>query len=239
MQVIELTLDAPEANLALDEALLLHAERAAEKVEFLRLWEAPSPFVVLGRSSKAADEVDENECQSLGVPVLRRTSGGGTIVAGPGCLMYAVVLSLEARPGLTTLDAMHREVLSTIGGALAADVPGVARRGTSDLAIGERKFSGNSLRVRRRHILYHGTLLYDFDLSLVERLLEPPPRQPEYRRGRVHGEFIANLPLTSDELRAALRRAWSAERYEGAVPLDLVEQLVREKYARREWNLSQ
>ena len=31
--------------------------------------------------------------------------------------------------------------------------------------MGELKFSGNSLRVRRTHLLYHGTLLYDFSLG--------------------------------------------------------------------------
>ena len=47
----------------------------------------------------------------------------------------------------------------------------------SDLALSEtqhrqrfapRKFSGNSLRVKRTHLLYHGTLLYAFDLALIE-----------------------------------------------------------------------
>ena len=46
----------------------------------------------------------------------------------------------------------------------------------SDLVLGDLKFSGNSARCRRRWLLYHGTLLYDFPLALVARCLKMPPR---------------------------------------------------------------
>jgi len=70
-------------------------------------------------------------------------------------------------------------------------------RGTSDLAVAERKFSGNSSRVKRGHLLYHGTLLYDFPLGLISDCLRTPPRQPHYRERRSHGEFVNNIPATA------------------------------------------
>ena len=61
-------------------------------------------------------------------------------------------------------------------------------------------------------MLYHGTLLYDFDISLVERLLAHPPREPQYRAGRGHADFIANLPTTGQQVRTVITAAWQAER---------------------------
>ncbi len=211
MWLLDLTLDSPAENLALDEALLDEAEAAAEPVETLRLWEPPSPMVVVGRSSCIAQEVHREQCARLGIPVLRRASGGAAVVLGPGCLVYALVLSLEQRPALRMVEQAHRVVLDRLAGALRRWVPGVCRRGTSDLALGEAKFSGNSVRLKRRCLLYHGTLLYNFPLELVEMCLAMPPRQPAYREGRPHRAFLTNLPLSGEAIRRAVAAAWSAE----------------------------
>jgi lipoate-protein ligase A len=236
MRLLDLTLATPEENLALDEALLEEAEASPSMHETLRLWESPEPVVVVGRSSQVAREVNLPACQGRGIQVLRRASGGAAIVAAPGCLMFAVVLSYDARPALRSLDQAHRFVLETQLAALRPLAEGVGRQGISDLTIGELKFSGNSVRCKRRYFLYHGTLLYDFPLKLVEEFLLMPPRQPEYRRQREHGAFLANLPTSAARLRAALASAWQATEPRPEWPGDRVRQLVAERYGRREWN---
>ena len=210
MQLLDLTLDTPAKNLALDEALLEAAEQSTEPTEVLRLWESPELMVVVGSSTHVADEVNVDACRRLRVPVLRRPSGGAPIVAGPGCLMYAVVLSYQLRPELRMIDRAHRFVLETIAAALSRIVPGIKRAGISDLALGDRKFSGNSLRCKRTHFLYHGTLLYQFPLEQIETLLKMPARQPDYRQGRPHGEFVMNLPLDAQSLKQSLIAAFDA-----------------------------
>lgn len=236
MQYLDLTLPTAAENLALDEALLEEAEAASTSTEILRLWESPTPLVVVGRSSHVDAEVRVDACRTSGVPVLRRVSGGATIVAGPGCLMYALVLSYERQPHLRMLSNVHRYVLDTLVKAIAPLAPGVQCRGTSDLALGEQKFSGNSVRCRRNHFLYHGTLLYDFPLELIERYLAMPPRMPDYRDGRPHNGFVANLPVQVDSLRHALIAAWDAHQSCRDWPVDRTARLVAEKYSRWEWN---
>jgi lipoate---protein ligase len=285
MLLLEQTLPTAAENIALDEALIEEAEAASCPSELLRLWEPTSPLVVIGRSSRAAAEVRLDLCARLGVPVIRRASGGAAIVTGPGCLMYALVLSFELRPTLRAIDAAHRFVLSRLSESLRRHVASVDICGTSDLAFrtadassaqgtapnpppfqgrarggsdsprlftppptlhpqGERdlkcalrKFSGNSLRVKRRHMLYHGTLLYDFDLALVERLLAHPPREPQYRGGRPHSEFIANLPMPREAIKQSLIDAWQADGLHDEWPQERTTRLVAEKYSRAEWNL--
>lgn len=229
-----LTLETPAANLALDEALLDAAETGHLDDDALRLWESPAPCVVLGRSSPPS-EVRIDACEADGVAVLQRSSGGGAVAIGPGCLMYALVLNRELHPELSSINGAHRLVLSRLADALAPLAAGVVCAGTSDLAIqidvGQlpRKFSGNSLRARRGHLLYHGTLLYDFQLSNIARWLGAPTRQPDYRQGRTHDEFVTNLPVAYETLVAALSAAWQARE-----PLpSLVEQRVLKVAAHR------
>lgn len=236
MRLIDVTLRSPEENLALDEALLDDAEDCGVPRESLRLWEPSSPMVVVGRSSCVDVEVRQSACKELGIPVVRRSSGGAAIVTGPGCLMYAVVLSLEMRQELRAIDFAHRFVLRTIVAALTGIGLNVVHRGTSDLTLGDRKFSGNSLRVRREHLLYHGTLLYGFPLELIPLCLESPPRQPDYRSGRPHETFVANLPVLGSELRRALADAWPVDKAAHEWPAKRVADLVANKYSRPDWN---
>lgn len=236
MKLLDLTLDSPAENLALDEALLEQAESDGPQ-EVLRLWEPQSPLVVIGRSSKVAIEVQRERCAERGIPYLRRCSGGAAIVTGPGCLMYAVVLSYQLRPTLRVLDQAHDFVLTQVAAALRSLQLPVEQKGTSDLVIGETKFSGNSLRCKRNHLLYHGTLLYDFPLPLIGECLGTPPRQPEYRRGREHDRFVVNLQTTGDALKDALKAQWQANVPLEDWPSDLTTQLVEQRYRQDEWNL--
>lgn len=236
MLYLERTCDSPAEDLALDEALLERAESGGEPAEVLRIWELLRPAVVVGRSSKVDVEVQRAACRVAGVDVLRRTSGGAAIVAGPGCLMYSVVLGYAERPHLRAVDEAHRFVLGRVLAAVRSHLPTARICGTSDLAVDERKFSGNSLRCRREHLLYHGTLLYDFPLELIATCLGTPPRQPEYRAARPHEAFVANVPIARQALIDGLRTAFGAREPTDAVPWELVQRLADEKYRRYEWN---
>jgi lipoate-protein ligase A len=113
----------------------------------------------------------------------------------------------------------------------------VRHQGISDLALNGQKVSGNSLRCKRHALLYHGTLLYDFPLDRLASCLRTAPRQPEYRAGRGHREFVTNLSVSAEALRAALRTAWPTTGLMAAWPRELTERLIAERYSREEWNL--
>ncbi|GAB6187619.1 lipoate--protein ligase family protein [Thermopirellula anaerolimosa] len=246
MHFWDVTLPTLEENLALDEALLEAAEHGRGVGAVLRVWEWAAPAVVVGRASRVSQEVRLERCRIHGVPVLRRCSGGAAVVIGPGCWMYTLVLPLSGDLPRQP-DRIHSAVLDPIVAALATRVPGVIRAGISDLArhatsesdardpsgdaprvagSAPRKFSGNSLRCRRDWLLYHGTILYDFDISLVEELLAMPPRRPEYRGGRDHAAFLCNLPLDRAALCDALRTVWHAWEPPPELPPDELQRLL-------------
>ncbi len=222
MLLIDYSLETPQANLAFDEALIesvdpnnptaneSESERVDAQLESLRLWEMPSMCVVMGRGSKAT-EVNQAACDADRVPILRRCSGGASIVAGPGCLMYSLLLSLKTRPALRSIDAGHAWVMQRITQAVSSVVPEICLQGTCDLTLRDRKFSGNAVRYKRDWLLYHGTLLYQFPLEAVSRYLEMPPRQPVYRDDRKHDAFLVNLDCDSSRLRQAIQSVWQAD----------------------------
>src|SRR6185295_1606539 len=119
MSRFDLSLPTPAQNLAFDEALLEWGEQGASDGEFLRLWESTQPMVVVGRSSRVAKEVNESFCRQEGVPILRRSSGGAAIVTGPGCLMYALVLSYTVRPELKDITRAHSFILKQLATSLS------------------------------------------------------------------------------------------------------------------------
>jgi lipoate-protein ligase A len=150
--------------------------------------------------------------------------------------MYAVVLSYHWRPELRMISEAHCFVMKTMLAALGDLAPDARFMGTSDLAVKGRKFSGNSLRAKRSHLLYHGTLLYEFPLDLISACLRSPPRQPDYRSGRTHADFVANLGVPPEGLRRAIIEHWQAYPSSGNWPEEKTDELVRQRYSRDDWN---
>ncbi|MBA4191565.1 MAG: lipoate--protein ligase family protein [Planctomycetaceae bacterium] len=235
MRLLDLTLPSPAENLALDEALLLAAEEG-DGGEVLRLWELPSLAVVVGSGGSVEIDVNIAACEADGIPIHRRASGGGTVLLGPSCLCYSVVIACERMPGLNDIRASNRYVLGRVLRSLRGIVPDAVVEGTSDLAVNGRKFSGNAQQRKRRHFLHHGTLLCGSDLTLVPKYLNAPERQPDYRRDRPHTEFVMNLPATVAAVKRLLVEEWQTEGEYEPVPDDVVQRLVEEKYSRHEWN---
>lgn len=190
----------PSENLRLDEELL----RKGEGV--LRTWETARECVVLGHAGEPERDVHLAACRRSGIPVLRRCSGGGAVLLGPGCLNYSLVLPLEWKPRWRDVRYSLLWAMSRMLQALA--VPELRREGQCDLALNRRKVSGNAQRRTHHAILHHGTLLYNFDGMRPERFLKPPLREPHYRAGRTHRDFLGNLPLTDDEIKRRLVKAW-------------------------------
>lgn len=242
---LDLSLDTPAENLALDEVLLLEAEEKCAlsgeqqsrcSFEVLRLWESSEYFVVLGAGGKLYEEVRVETCRADGVAILRRDSGGGTVVQGPGCLNFALVLDVRTRPQCSDVSGTNQFVLSRILSTFVLHWPEAQRKGISDLALNNRKFCGTAQRRKRHHVLFHGAILYDFDLSRIDRYLTHPPKEPDYRRGRPHREFVINLPATAERLRALLTDVWEASDSLCAYPAERVAELVAAKYSKAEWN---
>ncbi|HEU4683295.1 MAG TPA: lipoate--protein ligase family protein [Nitrospira sp.] len=210
LRLLDLTLPAPAENLALDEALLDDVdEDGGDPV--LRFWESARHFVVLGRSCRLIDDVHLAACREDGLPVLRRASGGGTVLQGPGCLSYAFVLPIDLHPALLDIRETNRFILDRLASVLRRWEPAASFQGISDVAIGGMKISGNAQRRQRRALLFHGTVLHGMRAETIARYLKQPARQPDYRQDRPHAAFLRTIDAKPDEIKRAIAEAWSIE----------------------------
>jgi len=235
MKWLDLTLHTPEENLALDEALLDLCEEGFDH-EILRFWESPSYFVVAGYSNAIKSEVNVSSCRKDGIPILRRASGGGTVLQGPGCLNYALILKIGRAKALTGISSTNTYIMNKHAHSLSLALKeNVKFQGSSDLTLNHMKFSGNAQRRKKHFLLFHGTLLTQFDVSLIAKYLKMPSKEPDYRKKRSHADFITNLNLSSAKLKAIFKKTWQAEKEMKEIPFEKVLALIESKYKNPEW----
>jgi lipoate---protein ligase len=160
------------------------------------------------------------------------------VLQGPGCLNYSLILRIEGSPVLHSIPATNEFILKCHIQALAdALQTPVTLQGQTDLTIGGLKFSGNAQRRKKHFLIFHGTFLLNFDLSLIEKALPLPSRRPSYRANRSHADFLTNLCTSPDVIKAALLKIWDAYEPFQENPINRIARLAREKYALEGWNL--
>ena len=236
MNFFEASPGSPAECLATDEALLEGCEAGAG-VETLCFWEPREPFVVVGYANKIASEVHAEVCHCRGIPILRRCSGGGTVVQMPGVLNYALVLSITAGGPTANISRANQFIMERNRRALAAATGRpVLVRGHTDLAIGDKKFAGNAQRRHRHFLLFHGSILLTANLAWINDLLPMPSLEPDYRGNRSHLDFVMNLEVSADRVKTALQQEWDARDPLPRPPWERIAALARDKYSRPEWN---
>jgi len=173
----------------LDEALL--EATLADGHARTRAIAYPQTAVVIGRGGKCDVELHRDRIEADGVPLLRRRGGGCAVVLDPGNAIVSVALPTPGTTGITrgfeTISRWLIDALAELG------VPGVEKRGTSDLVLGNRKIGGSCIYRRLNLLYYSTTLLVAPDPELAERYLKHPPREPDYRTGRSHRDFMGSL----------------------------------------------
>ncbi|MBD3316936.1 MAG: hypothetical protein GF344_14200 [Chitinivibrionales bacterium] len=149
--------------------------------------------VVHGPACNPEVEIRLKQCKRDGVRVVPRRGGGGTVVLSPGTVVIVVVGCRGKGEDVHALfSRIHAPIIATLNALLPT---AVEERGLSDLAVDGRKILGSSLYLSRKPALffYQASLMVNNDLALLDRYLEHPPREPDYRCGRSHRLFCTTL----------------------------------------------
>ena len=126
------------------------------------LWQN-SPAVIVGSYQNICREVHVEALRKLGIPIVRRMTGGGTVYHDLGNVNYSYITNQD---GLVDYDhclGPGVQALNDIG------VPARKNR-TCDIAIGDQKISGSAQRAAGGRLLHHGTLLFQSDLAVLDQI---------------------------------------------------------------------
>ena len=184
------------------------------------LWIPTSRVIVIGYSQKAEEEVHVDRCRRDGLPVVKRKGGGGAVLLMPGmlCITSAFFSTLSESPDYF-FKCINRFLCSFL--TEFYHIRNLSLRGISDIAIGDKKILGCSIFKSRTTVFYQGSLLVNPDLEAVGYYLRHPSREPDYRRGRRHVDFLTSLEkcgyeISPTDLHARLFREMES-RFESAV----------------------
>lgn len=179
-----------------------------------RVWIPETSILVLGNSQSPEIELNVEHVVTDGIPVYQRKGGGGAVLLTPGCVCLAWRMEKGKDFGIADYFGSGNGLVTQV----LRDAYGIEAlpRGISDLAVqtadGVRKISGSSLYLPRECAFYLVSILVNARIADWDRFLAHPSREPDYRGGRKHEEFVTNLTelnakITPEGLREALEEA--------------------------------
>ena len=155
--------DAP-FNLALEELIASRIED-----DIFMLWRNRSA-VIIGRNQNTAAEVDSSYAKEKGIQIVRRMTGGGAVYHDFGNINYTICTA-----GRQLEDsAFSRNAACVVEALNKMNVP-AEFSGRNDIIVDGKKISGSAKTVLSSRTLFHGTMLFDTDLSVLTKVLTPDP----------------------------------------------------------------
>ena len=155
------------------------------------VWIPDKTYIVLGASNKVDDAVIEESAVRDEIPVVKRRSGGQTVMLTPKNVVISAIFTDEMAQKPQEVFVKFNEIIMSV--IKKNGVSGVAPRGISDIAVGEKKILGSSIYRKKEKLMYHAVLNYGESPKTFEKYLKHPSKEPDYRQGRSHDEFVTSL----------------------------------------------
>lgn len=158
------------------------------------LWIPNTTYIVLGASNKIKDAVKEDATLKDNITVLKRKTGGQTVMLTPNNLVISAVINDESI--MKPKDVFSRFNKHIIDAIARDHTQKFKTRGISDIALGEMKILGSSMYRGKGYLFYHAVLNFNEPSTTFQKYLKHPNNEPDYRKGRNHHEFVTSLKET-------------------------------------------
>ncbi len=155
------------------------------------VWQPQETVIVLGQSNSIETSLSTDTVAADGLRVTKRPSGGETVILTPATVAFTAARHFQVM--IPFRDYFMMVNSAVIEGLAEMGVSGLGARGISDITIGNQKILGSSMRKVGDKLVYHAVLNIAEDPVLFSRYLLHPRREPDYRSGRSHHEFVTSL----------------------------------------------
>ena len=157
------------------------------------VWTPDNTYVVLGRSNNAIQSLNLEEVSEDKVKVLKRPSGGESVILSPKTIVIGVKIKLDnALNAHQYFKIINGKIINTLTDFGVKDT---YMKGISDISINNKKILGSSIYKKKDIVFYHAVLNISESISLITRYLKYPTKEPDYRKGRNHEDFVTSLNL--------------------------------------------
>ena len=173
----------PAYNLAFEETVL----RNRQDRPYLLLWQNDNTIVV-GQNQNTAAEIDPDFVEEHHIHVVRRTTGGGAVYHDMGNLNYSFITDVENAADMSYQQFTRPVVEALQGLGLQAEASG-----RNDILVEGRKISGTAQRLLGKRMLFHGTLLFDSDPSMIAGALRADPAKFESKSTQSVRSRVGNI----------------------------------------------
>jgi lipoate-protein ligase A len=239
-------------NMAIDESVL-NARTSGKVPNTLRFYRWQPSAVSIGKNQNPEAEVYLEACKRLGVDVVRRMSGGGTVYHDfDGEVTYCVTAK-TADLGTADIASVYAKIYEAIKHALrllgiTADFSSGDAKNCPNMTVKGRKISGSSQAITHGIVLQHGTVLRRVDLPKMFTLLKLKnatcTQAADIAKRKITSiESELGHAVTPNEVARALAKGFESVlnidlKPGGLTPFELerANSLCGEKYATGEWN---
>lgn len=145
--------------------------------------------IVMGISTKPEDVIDLSKTTKDNIPIIQRFSGGGTVIVDENTLFVTFIFQKNTH----TFELYPKTILEWTAAFLkkSLPLPHFALQ-ESDFTLYDKKIGGNAQYIKKDRWLHHTSFLWDFSPHNMNYLLHPK-KEPSYRQGRSHLDFITKL----------------------------------------------
>ncbi|MEA5006651.1 MAG: hypothetical protein VB022_09590 [Rikenellaceae bacterium] len=165
-----------------------------------KIWQPDKVYAILGRANNPKGSLIIENIVNDRIPVLQRPSGGEAVILSPGMLVFSAKMKFER--GMNTREIFKSINRNLICRLSALGIDNLLSRGISDLSIGEKKIMGSSMYLNKDNLFYHAVMNINGDTRLISKYLSHPTREPNYRKGRSHKDFVSSLQKEGYKIKA-------------------------------------
>ena len=167
-------IDAGEVS-ALRSQAIYHAlayAKCSETPDTVVLCEPVEPYLCLGFFQPPSREVDWKRCKEEGIPVIRRETGGGTVLIDEGQMFVQWIFHPANLPART--DERFRLFCDSLIQTYRSFGIKAAFHPPNDVQVGGRKIVGTGAAALGEAQVVTGNFIFDFDFERMARLLKTP-----------------------------------------------------------------